>query len=72
MGSLIATLFFLLFFLLVAGLFVKFYLESNHAIGRVLKKNGVASYREYKRLARRKPLKKPQLPLSSKGTRGKG
>lgn len=54
MAKLVGTFFFLVFFLLVIGLFLKFFLESNHAIERVVRKNGSSGYRQYKREEKRK------------------
>lgn len=61
MATIVGTIFFILFLLTVIGMFVKFFLESNHAIDRAVKKSGGENYRSYKKEYNRKMRKKRKL-----------
>jgi hypothetical protein len=61
MGTIVGTGLFILFFLMILGLFLKFYLESNHVIDRSVKRTGATSYRAYKREANKRWRQKQKL-----------
>jgi hypothetical protein len=54
MTNILGTIFLLFFLLVVVGIFIKFYVETNHKITISLKKNGMkGSYYQYKKALKR-------------------
>ena len=70
MGTVVGSILFVFFLLVVVGVFLKFYLESNHGIDRVIKKSGAANYRQYKREVAARMRKKRQMAKKRKAKEG--